>query len=397
MSQLWTQEEIEAAEKCRQAGYTWTQVARMMSDQFHRQYSGDAVRIKLNRLHAASEYSAPDATKREYDDDGVQSSTTILKVVKGHEITPDELLQAHGFDAKSWEVTSATNNYWKQTPEADLYQSKIKVRPVARLTLDEMKAELTKAIMPITYDPIVTRRDRNLVIPLPDLHFGWTTFEDVKHMVKQLQDIIADGGFDTIVFEQLGDLFHSDFIHSTLTVAGTQLDHANMRQAFHDALQFFDELIPLAIECSHHVMLKSVFGNHSGDLEYAFLYALAAKYPQCDVDNDDGNPASDWRTAFMVGHVGIMLAHGDVAKSRLTGLFPTEYKDIWCQAKSTEIHSGHYHSERFADKDGIMWRQLGTPKPVDPYEVKQGFTEGKRLMYAFVYDDTRLRCTYEIR
>jgi len=40
--------------------------------------------------------------------------------------------------------------------------------------------------------------------------------------------------------------------------------------------------------------------------------------------------------------------------------------------------------------------KLGTPKPNDPYEIKNGFTTGKHLLYAFVYDDERLRCTYEL-
>ena len=394
---LWSDDEIKAAQDYRKAGYSWAQTARALTDHFHRQFTPDAARVKINTLNADSDYSAPDATKRAYDDDGVQSSTTILKVIKGQEMTPNELLTAHGFDPDSWEITSAVNNFWKQTPDADLFQSKITVKPIVQLTLDDIKAEISKTIMPAEYDNIISTENRNLVIPLPDLHFGWTTFDDVKNMVSQLRDIIASGGYDTIVFEQLGDLFHSDFIHSTVTVAGTQLDHVDMRTAFHDALLFFDELVPLAIECANNVKIKSVFGNHSGDLEYAFLYTLAAKYPQVDVDNDDDNPASDWRCAYQLGHVGIMLAHGDVAKGKLTGLFPTEYKDIWYNSKTTEIHSGHYHTEKFSDKDGIMWRQLGTAKPNDPYEIKQGFTSGKRLMYAFVYDDERLRCTYEIR
>ncbi|MBO1482655.1 hypothetical protein DVV20_11520 [Lacticaseibacillus casei] len=98
----------------------------------------------------------------------------------------------------------------------------------------------------------------------------------------------------------------------------------------------------------------------------------------------------------MLGHVGIMLAHGDVARDKLTGLFPFEYKKIFNMAKTYELHSGHYHSERFKDDRGIMWRQLGTAKPNDPYEIKNGFTTGKHLLYAFVYDDERLRCTYEL-
>lgn len=66
-------------------------------------------------------------------------------------------------------------------------------------------------------------------------------------------------GYNEIVIEQLGDLFHSDQIHVTQTVRGTQLDHANMRQAFHDAVKLFDQIIPLAIEYSNHVSMTAIW------------------------------------------------------------------------------------------------------------------------------------------
>ena len=43
------------------------------------------------------------------------------------------------------------------------------------------------------------------------------------------------------------------------------------------------------------------------------------------------------------------------------------------------------------------WRDLTMfPQQFDYYEVKNGFTNGKHLLYAFVYDDERLREMYEL-
>jgi hypothetical protein len=311
---------------------------------------------------------------------------------------PRTLMELCGYDPDKFEMVLGDYKVYEQHSTEDgtvpQYSIHIRVKPKQGLSISEMAEAFNDKIIPVNYG-MKKSGDRNLVIPLPDLHFGWTTFADLKDMVSQLREIIMDG-YNEIVIEQLGDLFHSDQIHATQTVRGTQLDHANMRQAFHDAVKLFDQIVPLTIEYSNRVSIKSVYGNHSGDLEYAFLYALIERYPQVHVDLNDSNPATDWRCAYLLGHVGIMLAHGDVAKDKLTGLFPFEYKKIFNMAKTYELHSGHYHSERFKDDRGIMWRQLGTAKPNDPYEIKNGFTTGKHLLYAFVYDDTRLRCTYEL-
>ncbi|MDY0837404.1 GcrA family cell cycle regulator, partial [Lacticaseibacillus paracasei] len=283
----WTDEQISGIRKLASEGFTRRETADKLG------ISYDALQGKARRL--GIEFQKP--LKNEYDSDGTQSSETILKVVRGHKMTPREVMEAHGYDYTKWELVRATSNFWKQTPEATLYQSKIQIRPLKQgLSISEMSEAFNDKIIPVNYG-MKKSGDRNLVIPLPDLHFGWTTFADLKDMVSQLREIIMDG-YNEIVIEQLGDLFHSDQIHATQTVRGTQLDHANMRQAFHDAVKLFDQIVPLAIEYSNRVSIKSVFGNHSGDLEYAFLYALIDRYPQVHVDLNDSNLATDWRCAY---------------------------------------------------------------------------------------------------
>lgn len=314
------------------------------------------------------------------------------------QFTPDEMLEMAGLSAADFNLKQVKGAKWSVVSTEfgrkwNFYASVLATPKTGNLVA--MIEAINAQVVPTYFEPEYARPDRNLVIPLPDLHFGWTTYEDIQDKVAQLQGII-ESGYDTIVFEQLGDLFHSDQMHTTQTVRGTQLDQVDMRQAFNDASHFFNDLIPVALQNANHVRYYSVFGNHSGDLEYAFGLGLKARYPQVKVDLNDDNPASDWRTAYQLGHVGIMLAHGDMARNRLTGLFPTEYKKIWGNSITAELHSGHFHTERFKDDNGIMWRQLGTPKPNDPYEIRNGYTSAKHLMYAFEYDDTRLRVSYEL-
>ena len=402
----WTDEQIGDIRKLASEGFTRRETADKLG------ISYDALQGKARRL--GIEFQKP--LKNEYDSDGTnretpsadrkvalnadgsQTVTALMRLKHEPNKDPRTLMELCGYDPDKFEMVLGDYKVYEQHSTEDgtvpQYSIHIRVKPKQGLSINEMAEAFNDKIIPVNYG-MKKSGDRNLVIPLPDLHFGWTTFADLKDMVSQLREIIMDG-YNEIVIEQLGDLFHSDQIHATQTVRGTQLDHANMRQAFHDAVKLFDQIIPLAIEYSNHVSIKSVFGNHSGDLEYAFLYALIDRYPQVHVDLNDSNLATDWRCAYLLGHVGIMLAHGDVAKNKLTGLFPFEYKKIFNMAKTYELHSGHYHSERFKDDRGIMWRQLGTAKPNDPYEIKNGFTTGKHLLYAFVYDDTRLRCTYEL-
>ncbi|WP_277754891.1 GcrA family cell cycle regulator [Lacticaseibacillus rhamnosus] len=352
----WTDEQIGDIRKLASEGFTRRETADKLG------ISYDALQGKARRL--GIEFQKP--AKNEYDSaktdrnskpvdrkvalnaDGSQTVTALMRLKHEPNKDPRTLMELCGYDPDKFEMVLGDYKVYEQHSTEDgtvpQYSIHIRVKPKQGLSINEMAEAFNDKIIPVNYG-MKKSGDRNLVIPLPDLHFGWTTFADLKDMVSQLREII---------------------------------------------------MIPLAIEYSNRVSIKSVFGNHSGDLEYAFLYALIDRYPQVHVDLNDSNPATDWRCAYLLGHVGIMLAHGDVAKDKLTGLFPFEYKKIFNMAKTYELHSGHYHSERFKDDRGIMWRQLGTAKPNDPYEIKNGFTTGKHLLYAFVYDDERLRCTYEL-
>lgn len=374
----WTDEQISGIRKLASEGFTRRETADKLG------ISYDALQGKARRL--GIEFKKP--LKNEYDSDGTQSSETILKVVRGHKMNPREVLEAHGYDYTKWELLRATSNFWKQTPEATLYQSKIQLRPMSGLSAEAFANVINMHVNPVTIVPDHTGTS-NLVIPLYDLHFGITTLAALKPVLANIIATVSRG-YRHIVIVLGGDLLHSDFMNQTMTVKGTQLDHIDTVKAWAEAKQFVGAIIESCIANSAHVSLYAVGGNHDFDMQWAFVDGLADRYPQINVHN-----TTEYRQAFRLEHVGIMIAHGDTALRKLPMLFATEYADIWSNSTWREVLYGHFHHEIVNDDSGVVIRQLGTPKPSDGYEKKNGYTMSSRTLKLFEYDADRLRVTYD--
>ncbi|MDI6553107.1 helix-turn-helix domain-containing protein [Leuconostoc falkenbergense] len=327
--------------------------------------------------------------------DGSTTSSTTMQMTSEQAKDPEFVLRAHGFSPDDWDIVSARNNFWQQNSVEngliDLYQSKITVKPKSddELTPQDI-ANLFKAdIKPYTVKQ-VARDTHNLVVPLPDLHFGITTMLDVKGHLDRLLELI-NKGYKTIVIEQLGDLFHSSQMWSSQTLKGTLLDEVNMVQAVEDAKQFFDVLATAALQNSTTLHIKQMAGNHSGNMEYMFMEYLKAKYPQAVIKNN-----IKFRDAYLLDNVGIMLAHGDLAPKNLPMLFANEFGGVWSLSHSKEIHKGHFHKEKTVDEGGVISRQLGTVKPNDKYEIMNGWTLSKKELYALEYDSDKLVAEWHV-
>ena len=60
------------------------------------------------------------------------------------------------------------------------------------------------------------------------------------------------------------------------------------------------------------------------------------------------------------------------------------------------VASGHYHTEKLADTDGVVMHQFGTVKPNDPYEHANGYTVARKHLQMLEFDNEKLIATYEI-
>lgn len=374
----WTQEEVNKAVELKNKGYSSFQISKAMNGA----KSAASIRRKLHRIGE----SIQDNTSVE-NDDGSQTSSTILEIMKGQELTPDDILRAHHFDVSKWELVRNTSNFWKSKPESTLYQSKVIVRPKTGIDIDELVRIINTSVKPIQFTNMQTG-EHNLVITLADLHFGIMTFSDMRHVLDQLVSLVSKG-YKTIDILMLGDTFHSDFVNKSETVNGTMLDEVDMPQAIEDAKSFFYMLIKSCVENSKNTEIKFVGGNHSFSLEYMFTEVLKAMFPQVNIDLNNR-----YRSAFMLDNVAIMMLHGDVAVKKAPMLFATEYSKLWGQAEHRFIFSGHFHYEHVKDDSGCVTYQVGTPKKNDNYELKNGYTMANHKQEAFEFTANDLHAVY---
>lgn len=396
----WSEENIRFAVEMREDGYTFGQIAESLTDKNDMVYSYDSVKHKVKRSMGLEDNEGKPIKKEhtektEHKADGSLVNTTVIEMKKEDMKDSIKVMKAHGFDPSAWELVNATNNFWQQGNQfgkKDLYQSKIIVKPIGlnkKENMQEFMRVFKESIKPISYKNSKSGK-KNLVIPLADMHFGVTKLEDLTDKIIGISEVI-ENGYDTIVIEQLGDLFHSSQINSSQTLRGTILDDVDMPLAIEHAKSFFDMIIKRSVMSSNNVIVETTCGNHSGNLEYLFLEYLTAKYPQIKVKNN-----ASFRTAYQIGNVGIMLTHGDTAKKDLPMLFANEYPDIWANSTYRELHTGHFHSELVKDHKGLIQRQMGTLKKNDKYEIMNGWTMNKKIIQLLEYDKYKLRVIYEI-
>lgn len=378
----WQSKQVKDAIEYAKAGLTSSEIADRISADYQIKITSSAVRRQLQRQGVS-------LLHKQWNSDGVQTSTTILKVVKGQRMSPEDVMLAHGYDPTQWKLVSNVSNFWKQSEQTTSFQSKVTVKPLYEIRPKEFATIFNREIKPMKINQHHKGR-HNLVIPLFDLHFGIMTFDTMKQHLIEIEEIIRHG-YKHIVIEQGGDLLHSDFINKTQTVKGTQLDHVNMVQALTDAKRFYDELIRCALQNALHVSVYSVGGNHDEDLDYMFVDALADRYPQVDVHN-----TNEYRQCFRIDQVSILLAHGDKAQKKLPMLFATEHPFEWSQSTYREIHYGHYHKEITNDDYAVVTRQFGTPKLNDPYEKTNGYTMSHRKIQLLEFSSDALRAEYNV-
>ncbi|MGH2326540.1 metallophosphoesterase [Leuconostoc lactis] len=327
--------------------------------------------------------------------DGSQTSSTTLQMTQEQAKDPDYVLKAHGFDPDAWEIVSAKNNFWQQNSQdnglIDLYQSKITVKPIAKLfSIRDMVSVFNRDIKPVEVRNIVKGRN-SILIPLFDMHFGITRLDKLQGHLQQIANILKSGHKNVEIIIG-GDVLHSDFITKSQTSSNTQLDPVKTIRALNEAEEFFSSLIELSLKYSGNVEVKAVSGNHDTDSQYMFVWGLSKKFPQVEFENVPNTE----RLAFQFDKIGVMVAHGNLALKHLPMLFANEYSDIWSSSTYRLIASGHFHTEKLQDVDGVVMHQFGTVKPNDPYEVANGYTVGRKHLQLLEFNNERLKATYEV-
>ncbi|WP_461241103.1 metallophosphoesterase [Paucilactobacillus sp. N302-9] len=379
----WKTEYIDEMIRLYKQGLSSIAIADSMSTKFNKNFTGSAVRHKILRLPES------DSVVRKQHSDGTQEATTILEMHANDSKTPEDVLLAHGYDPDMWELTSSISNFWGQTEDINLYQTKINVKPKTGINTADLLEIYNRKIEPVHVKTTAVGV-RHLIVPIFDAHFGWETYDDAQDYLNELQRIMTHG-YQSIDIIIGGDYFHSDFMTKSMTVHDTQLDHVDNIQSLSDGTCFFSELIETALTSAEDVTVHAIPGNHDADKQYMWMYAMQYKYPDAKIINSINK-----REAFQVGSIGVLDAHGDLALKRLPMIFATEYTDIWASSSYRVIFTGHFHELKVTDDNGVVLHQCGTGKPKDNYESDNGFVLSHRAMEAFEFSDTQLKATYHI-
>lgn len=395
----WTNEKLNELQNLRDAGMTTEQIAQHLNES-HRN-----IRYGFERMHVLERQGRFNPTKsspkqtptndqpvHRVNKDGSISSNTLITVRDGEQMTDEQLLKAHGLDPHRFVVERYTSNIWgKPSKDKTSYQTKITVKP-SDFDIEQLLYEINDDVKPLPPRPSQTLKPnkKTLLIPLYDVHWGINRYTDMSFYLDQMRNEL-NYHYENVIVVIGGDWFHSDKVTKSVTARGTELDPVDMPTAVHEASRWFDELMDAVTKTSKHVMIVGIPGNHDKDTQYMWLWGEKQRY-QNVVDAFEMTLST---TASMrVNNVGLLFAHGDLAKKRLPMIFANEHKQNWSKTVSHYIFTGHFHKELTEDDFGVVHFQVATPKPNDEYEKRNGFTMAKHKLQLFEFDDKELTAVH---
>lgn len=383
----WTNEKLQQLQNLRDEGLTVDEIAAQLN------MKSRTVRYAFERLHKlqkAGKFNIKSlkSASRHVNKDGSISSNSLITIKDGDKLTEKELLKKHGLDPERFVIERYISNAWgKPDHDSTSYQTKITVKPID-YDIDDVIAEINKDINTL---PRRSKSQRNskdtIILPLFDLHFGISTYDLMKTYLDQIYDLVSSKAYKNILVILGGDYFHSDSMTQSKTVKGTQLDHVDMQKALEDGTQFFNELMNFVVESANHVHVISVPGNHDCDLSYVWAIGMKQRYQNIV---DSFNVTMNTWASFNIDRCGFLIAHGDVAKNRLPLLFASDAKEIWSKTDYHAVFWGHFHKEVVNDDNGVVTFQVGTPKPSDNWEKRNGFIMSRKKLELFEFNKTRL-------
>lgn len=366
---------------------------------------------KINNLVLKSTKDFEPITKdMEYKQDGSVVFNRIIELSKTCDITPTDMLIAHGMDPTKWDVITYKNNFWQAQQKGgkviDLYQSKITVRPKQQeITLKEIE-EHFKNFKPktkpfkIVYDKKHYGAKYLYEINIADLHLGRFCYDEetndfvntdvakkrffniINEECKRLS--VISEHVEKILFVWTNDFFNSDGI-SKSTTGGTPQDTDMKWQQLY--LTGVEMLVEALETLSNFAPVKTFYiaSNHSRQTDYYAINYLNAWFRNDENVEVDINPHPRHYEKYGVNLIGFAHSYYE-KKENLPFLMSNECKSDWSSSTYREYHLAHYHSEKVEEKGGIIFRWLPSVTGADTWSNDCGYTMAIKRSYSFVYD-----------
>jgi hypothetical protein len=343
----------------------------------------------------------------EIKSDGSHRSTKLLELSNQELKDPNFILTSHGYDPKTWELFSSSSKQWHVYSKIDkiqtLYASSITARP----RKDELSIEFAKDVFlemsqnyqsPVHIPVSYSYDGKMLELNIADLHLGklcWSgdSNDTYNHEIARerffytINDVLTRTKhykFNKILFVWSNDFFHHETTNVS-TTAGTRQDtDLRWQQLYKMGTQMLVEAIDLMSQFAP-VETFYIGSNHDETSSYYATEHLAAWYrsnPNVTVDTDP-----KIRKYVEFGECLIQFSHGHSEGKRIGELMPSEAREAWGRCQFTEVHAGHFHSERTTTKDnGTIVRYLGSPTGTDNWHYKSGYSTSVKKSESFVWD-----------
>lgn len=298
---------------------------------------------------------------------------------------PDDITLERG----TYEGFTAHNATVQVSANGEVVQAWIKQK-ADNFDPDEFVKGILEHVEPYEYKPQNdSNADRMLEIPLFDMHWGITFFEDYESVLNDILELIYSRHWDRIIIPFGQDFFHNDSVVNPVTTKGTVIDKVDMIRAVKEGRKFITAIIDAALSNSNEARVVYSPGNHDRSISWMFMQVLLERYGQDVVDD-----TMEYRKVISYGNNAVMVTHGDSKQAtakNLAHIFPISYPEEFAQASIREVHAGHLHRESEADIYGVMVRRLSSGNKVDDWSNREDFVGTHRRFMIFEWDRNALR------
>ena len=297
-------------------------------------------------------------------------------------------------EAGTYEGFTAHNATVQVSKDGEIVQAWIK-QSVNDLDLDDLVETLKENIEHYEYNPKNDETaDRMLEIPLFDMHWGVSFFEDYESVLNKVLELITSKHWDRIVIPFGQDFFHNDSIVNATTTKGTPVEKVDMIRAVKEGRKFITAIIDLALDNANEVRVVYTPGNHDRSVSWLFMQVLLERYGEDIVDD-----AMEYRKVFTYGDNSVMLTHGDSKRAtakNLAHIFAISYPEEFAKATTREVHSGHLHHEGEADIFGVMVRRLSRGATIDDWSNREDYVGAHSRFEIFEWGRDGLRSIHYV-
>jgi UDP-2,3-diacylglucosamine pyrophosphatase LpxH len=352
----------------------------------------------INETNAKNEYvKVIDSAK------GTMSSTLELNFEPKSE---QDLIKSHKVDTSKYVIS----RYYQRLLPNGKYTSTIEARLIKEDSPERFQDEFMsflKGYRPTARSaakPNNSKKKPNasLILPKQDAHYNKFDIygnNDINERFAEIEDSIHNALLTTIATKNISEsvyLVGSDEFNSewtNMTTKGTpQVNILSYQEGFEAICNHEIRSLQLLLSYSDNVKVVFIPGNHDEFAGWHLINWLSSYFR--NEKRIQFDTATDNTKYYKFGTTAVMFNHGDVIKpSALAQKFPIGFKEGWSSCDHYIIITGDKHTELSMDIHGIkFYRVPQLSKSTSKWDEKQGYTDDKAEMNAFIISETNGVC-----